>query len=263
MPDLDWNSSLWGGAYGWEEQGEEWSAAWGGSEAQWFGCLYPRLHRFLPARRVLEIAPGYGRWTKYLLAASDALVGIDLSEKCVQACRIRFPEKARFYANDGLSLDAVAGRQFEFVFSFDSLVHAERNVLESYVPQIVRVLAPGGVAFLHHSSFMTSGSPENRHDRATSVSAEWVAELVSASGGQMLHQEVVNWGSEYLTDCFTIFTSTGAEPQPWQGQVLNPDFMKEAALIARHQSPYTSLRPQVAAPPENKRGLRRLWRRNG
>jgi hypothetical protein len=27
---------------------------WGGSEPQWFGSLYPRLHRFLPARAILE-----------------------------------------------------------------------------------------------------------------------------------------------------------------------------------------------------------------
>ena len=69
MPELDWNKAVFDGNYDWRQGGEEWSAPWGGSEAQWFGSLYPRLHRLLPAGRILEIAPGFGRWTKFLIPA--------------------------------------------------------------------------------------------------------------------------------------------------------------------------------------------------
>ena len=43
MPDLQWNIAAWDGSYDWSTGGEEWSQVWGGSEAQWFGSLYPRL----------------------------------------------------------------------------------------------------------------------------------------------------------------------------------------------------------------------------
>ena len=59
MPDLNWNKTVWGSTYGWQAGGEEWSETWGSSEAQWFGSIFPRLHRFLPARQILEIAPGW------------------------------------------------------------------------------------------------------------------------------------------------------------------------------------------------------------
>lgn len=51
-----------------------------GSEAQWFGCLYPRLHRLLLTGRILEIALGFGRRTNFLISACSNYIGFDLSE---------------------------------------------------------------------------------------------------------------------------------------------------------------------------------------
>ena len=153
MPPVDWNRFEWGQRYSWPDSGEEWSRAWGGSEAQWFGAIYPRLHRHLPAHGILEIAPGYGRWTKFLIPACSSYLGIDLSANCIDACRKRFKDAthAAFFENDGLSLSRALDGSFDFVFSFDSLVHVEIDVLESYIPQLVKKLTPNGVGFLHHS----------------------------------------------------------------------------------------------------------------
>ena len=52
--------------YDWKDEGEEWSAPWGTSSAQWFGAILPRIRDCLPAETILEIAPGFGRWTHYL-----------------------------------------------------------------------------------------------------------------------------------------------------------------------------------------------------
>jgi hypothetical protein len=68
MPTVDENYSAWNERYRWSDQGEEWSQSWGGSEAQWFWAIHPRIHRFLPCEQILEIAPGFGRWTHYLLS---------------------------------------------------------------------------------------------------------------------------------------------------------------------------------------------------
>src|SRR5271165_1411052 len=90
MPDVAWNGKMWGQDYKWPDAGEIWSIAWGGSDAQWYGSLYPRLHCLLPTRRILEIAPGYGRWTKFLLNSCNDYLGIDLAEACITECRARF-----------------------------------------------------------------------------------------------------------------------------------------------------------------------------
>jgi hypothetical protein len=54
----------------------QWNIVWGGSEAQRFGSLYPRLHRRLPTRSILQIAPGYGRWAKFLIGVCRSYVGV-------------------------------------------------------------------------------------------------------------------------------------------------------------------------------------------
>ena len=88
MPDLNWNKVVWDTTYGWHDGGEEWSTAWGGSEAQWYGSIFPRLHRFFPPRRILEIAPGFGRWTKFLIPVCDEFVGIEWKSGGGAACRL-------------------------------------------------------------------------------------------------------------------------------------------------------------------------------
>ena len=245
MPEISWNSVYFDGEYDWSSGGEEWSQHWGGSEAQWFGSLYPRLHRLLPTERILEIAPGFGRWTRFLLPVCKSYVGIDISGGCIAACQDRFKDNksARFYQNDGLSLDMADGT-FDLIFSFDSLVHAEDNVIAAYIPQIMRKLrAPTGVAFVHHSNI--AGLPvgtEIKHARAASVSAGLVADLVAYHGGKIIVQECVNWDATSLdlTDCFSLF---GREDHPNSTvavQLKNPRYMDEAVIIREAQSPYSS-----------------------
>jgi SAM-dependent methyltransferase len=236
MPQIHWNHSVWDGSYSWTSAGEEWSEAWGGSTAQWFGCLYPRIRKYLPAKRILEIAPGFGRWTQFLIPGCDEFKGIDLSSKCVEACKIRFPlHRDNFHQNDGLDLGAAAG-EYDFIFSFDSLVHADLDVFESYIPQILAKLTGDGVAFIHHSNFPASGSPRNIHIRSQNVDSEVVAGLIGKFGGSIVVQERINWvGSPELVDCLTTFSRQSVQPPV---RFDNPHFMTEARIIRDFHSRY-------------------------
>ena len=157
MPSVEENVGIWDGDYEWHDEGEEWSREWGNSTAQWYGCVYPRIQRFLPAGRILELAPGYGRWVDFLLPHCDSYIGVDLSTRCIDACNQRFAgiDKATFATNDGVTLAMVADSSVDFVFCFDSFVHVEDETLASYLKELDRVLAPDGVAFIHHSNMGT------------------------------------------------------------------------------------------------------------
>ena len=242
MPNLEWNRSTWDRDYCWTSGGEEWSQAWGGSEAQWFGALYPRLHRALPARGIFEIAPGFGRWTKFLLPLCDHYIGVDLSATCVQACRETFAtaKHAQFLQNDGISLSEMPDTSFDLVFCFDSLVHAELDVLTQYIPQILQKLTRPGTAFLHHSNFRSVGEDQpNPHCRGISVSAANVADIVTRNGGSILVQEIVNWGGTALHDCFTLFGRADEHADVAPVRLENPRFMDEAFIIKSVQSHYS------------------------
>lgn len=154
MPSVDANLKAWDRLYGWEQEGDEWSSAWGGATAQWYGSILPRIRRFLPADSILEIAPGHGRWTHFLREHARQLSAVDLSASCIEFCRKRFDgdTRIRYFVNDGLSLEMIDAASVDFAFSFDSLVHVEEDVIRSYLVHLARVLKPDGAAFLHHSN---------------------------------------------------------------------------------------------------------------
>jgi Methyltransferase domain len=244
MPDVDWNAATFAGTFDWTQSGgEEWSEPWGGSEPQWFGSLFPRLHRFLPANAILEIAPGFGRWTRFLLPTCGSYVGVDLSAECVAGCRSRFQDAkhARFVQNDGMSLRGVTDDYFDLIFSFDSLVHVEKDVIESYIPQILRKLTLNGVAFLHHSNLAAlPPEAEKAGARGHSVSGDIVADIVKQAGGKVLVKERINWGAPHLglLDCLTLLAR---QEYPYAAPPIETDnmrFMVEAQIIRETQAAY-------------------------
>ncbi len=186
MPSIVDNLNYWNEVYDWPRQGDEWSAPWGGSETLWRSELLPRIREFLPARTILEIAPGYGRCTQFLKDNCERLILVDLSPKCIEACRRRFASDSHitYHVNDGKSLEMVPERSVDFTFSFDSLVHAEADVLEDYTKQLAAKLTPHGVGFFHHSNMgaypiscaIASRVPERFGD------ARWEARLLKLCG---------------------------------------------------------------------------------
>lgn len=104
---------------------------------------------------VLEIGPGAGRWTEYLLEESGHLIGVDISEQCVIECRRRFAShpNASFVVGNGADLRSVATGSVDRIWSFDVFVHVNREDFASYLAEFARVLKPGGIGVLHHGAF--------------------------------------------------------------------------------------------------------------
>src|SRR3954466_7997689 len=119
MGDVKKNLAIWSAHWDWSQQGDEWSAWWGGTPSLWYGALLPRIHSFLPTGTILEIAPGYGRWTQYLKDLCDELVIVDLTDGCIEHCRRRFADShnIEYHVNDGRSLEMVEDGSVDFVFS--------------------------------------------------------------------------------------------------------------------------------------------------
>lgn len=259
MPEVDENLTMWSTDWEWSQRGDEWSSWWGGTPALWHGALLPRIHPWVPTGTILEIAPGFGRWTDYLKdLATDRVIAVDLTERCIDHCRERFAHapNVELHVNDGRSLPMVPDASVDFAFSFDSLVHAESDVLGAYMAELARVLKPDGVGFVHHSNI----AAYPRHTRlarrvrgrlhgplvrrgllinmpawrAESVTADSVAAQCSAAGLACIGQEKVNWEfGRHLIDAFTLVTPAGSRWERPRQVVENPRFTDEAARIAR------------------------------
>ncbi len=156
-----------------------------------------------------------------------------------------------YHVNDGSSLAMIDDASVDLAFSFDSLVHAEVDVIESYLAQLRQKLTADGIAFLHHSNFAAllesanasapeSGQVENRHWRAESVSGEIVSSIAARESMSVVSQERINWGGNALSDCITVLTPTSSRWERPQRDVDNPHFMVEAIVIATWAPLYTN-----------------------
>ena len=225
------------GRYDWSRRGDEWSERWGGSENLWRATVLPRIAAFLPASHALEIAPGAGRMTAFLAPLCRRLTLIELTPECLEICRRRFAELEHvdYLPCDGKSLRGVATGSVDFVFSFDSLVHADRAAVGGYLSEIARVLTSAGAAFLHHSNLgelvppgFDELSPENVNWRDASVSCAWLADEAGRCGLRAIVQEKLAWGESRLTDAFSLVVAAGGARDRRPRVVDNVDFMREA-----------------------------------
>lgn len=253
MPTVEQNIEEWGSRYDWSRHGDDWSQPFGGTEQLWWGIVHPRILAFLPAERILEIAPGHGRMTQFLLRSCTQLSAVDLNASCVAACRERFAgvDHLDLYVNDGRSLEMIGDGSIDFAFSFDSLVHVDLDVMEAYLQELGRTLAPDGIGFIHHSNAGSFLRPIrklterleapalgdrisrrlNRNWRSSEVSAEGVATLAAAAGLRCVVQESVNWLARLPTDCFSTLTRPGSRWDRRPRTVRNLGFMREAGLV--------------------------------
>ena len=250
MANVTSNERVWG-EYDWSRRGDEWSRFWGGPDYHWWGMVYPRLREFLPAGTILEIAPGYGRWTHYLVHLCERLVGVDVAANCVEACRERFAgvPHASFHKNDGLTLDMFGDGEADFAVSIDSLVHCDGDIVQSYVRELARKLSPDGVAFLHHSNleqYLDHATGElpfpNSGWRGKNMSARLFVEYCDEAGLVCIGQELVRWRAEedWFRDCFSMLTRPGSRFEREHQVLENEDYMAQAtgmAKVARFYGP--------------------------
>jgi ubiquinone/menaquinone biosynthesis C-methylase UbiE len=259
MPTIEENKSFWNGTCDWSKAGEEWSRGWGTSFMQWYGTILPRIRAFLPVQTILEIAPGFGRWTQFLKDFCSNLIVVDLSKKCIKACQERFAgcSHITYFVNDGKSLDMIPDNTIDFVFSFDSLVHVEDATVSAYISQLPRKLRQNGVAFIHHSNLggyskyikiqlIISRTPKLRgilirlgilddvtqQWRAPSMTAKKMQLYADENGLQCIGQELITWNTKHvLIDCMSTIVKKESIWFRNNKVFKNVFFMKEAKNI--------------------------------
>jgi len=158
MPSIEENK-FWDKEYNWSEHGDEWSdqasfcripyGEWKKSIVDFF--IYPNIKE---GATVLEIAPGHGRWTKYILEKAGRVILSELNPGCIDYCKKIFSNfnNVEYFVNDGKSLSFVKSESADFIWSYDSFVHMERDVIEAYFEEFSRVLKKGGFAIIHHAN---------------------------------------------------------------------------------------------------------------
>ncbi|MDT7603723.1 MAG: hypothetical protein QOF61_1720 [Acidobacteriota bacterium] len=106
--------------------------------------LLERLTPSIKDKKILDIAVGGGRTTKYLLPISRDYTGIDYTPEFVEVARRKFPG-VEILCRDARDLSSFADETFDFVmFSFNSLDYVPHADRLRALCEIHRVLKPGG-----------------------------------------------------------------------------------------------------------------------
>ena len=155
----DWNRFGKRNAYGAILTGEagalpQWKVdaffATGRDDAERFLANLNRLAPGTSRRRVLDFGCGVGRVTRALSEYFDQVTGADVAMSMVQRARDlnRDHPNCRFIVTPEAHLNTIDTASFDVIYSRLVLQHIPPAYLVGYLPELVRVLAPGGVMML-------------------------------------------------------------------------------------------------------------------
>lgn len=200
---------LWNNDYMWDNDGHEWSKVFGNTENLWNKEIFDDIKEFR-GKKILEIAPGYGRMTQFLSILASELLVVDLNENCIRKTKEKLGHHVlAYFVNDGNNLPKIRNNSQDLVFSFDSFVHMHANVTYDYLKEISRVLKPGGKGFIHHSHIYGGSeySIQNTAGRAN-MNPNLFRDMVQKNNMEVITQRPIffepknGWNGE---DTITIF----------------------------------------------------------
>jgi len=178
-------------------------------ERQWNNLIWPLLKKIEDFSCILDLAAGHGRNSVMLRRLTAELIIVDINQECIDACKERFgnDDHIRYICNDGVTLAGVANESVSLIYSFDSIVHFDSEVVRLYMPEFYRVLKPGGYGFCHHSNFTGNAGGainDNPHWR-NYMSKELFAYYCTEVGFQIVQSKTIDWGGYSNLDCLTLF----------------------------------------------------------
>jgi SAM-dependent methyltransferase len=178
----------------WTNGGHEWSGPFGTTEKLWNEHIFETIKPFR-GKRILEIAPGFGRITQFLSILAGELVVVDLNPTCIEATKSKLGNHVSgYFVNDGKSLSDIKDNSQDLVFSYDSFVHMHANVTEEYIKEASRVLVSGGCGFIHHSWFSggMDTSFSNIAGRAN-MTPELFKQMIESNGMEIISQTPIHF----------------------------------------------------------------------
>lgn len=174
--------------YDWSQAGDEWNPDDAWKDGFVAHVLIPQIPS---GARALEIGPGGGRWTEYLIQRCSHVTAVDLSDNCIALCKQRFKdaENLELHVNDGKDLSFLPAGSFDRIWSFDVFVHILKRDVADYVRQFAELLAPGGRAIIHHARY-GENAPKETRDFAwrSDMTAEAMCEFAAQNGLNVVTQ---------------------------------------------------------------------------
>lgn len=168
MPDLEWNKQKWTShakEHIAKKEFDTYGYHWGDPEK--LSGLNKIKKKFInpyinESQAALEIGPGGGRWTQYLLDFKIVYC-VDINDIMFELLREKFDNKnIKFIKNDGTNFPEVPNNSIEYVFSFGTFVHLEPLFILEYLKNLKPKLAPNANVVIQYSDKNKKVAKENK-----------------------------------------------------------------------------------------------------
>jgi phospholipid N-methyltransferase len=104
-----------------------------------------------PNSTVLEIGPGGGRWTRYMLDV-NRVYAVDYHQELLDELKSNFSaSNIAFIKNNGDDFPNIQNESIDFLFSFGTFVHLDTDIINRYLGNMKRLLKPSSNAVIQYS----------------------------------------------------------------------------------------------------------------
>lgn len=145
----------------------------------------------------LEIGPGGGRWTQYLLGFGELYV-VDYYAELLSELKQNFNRPSmKFIKNSGDDFPGVPDQSIDYLFCFGTFVHLEIDVIGRYLVNIHRILKPGGNVIIQYSDMTKIMAREN--EGFSCNTPEQMRQLVIDKGFRIVEEDLTTlWHSSIV-----------------------------------------------------------------
>jgi len=165
--------------------------------------IYVKNHFLIPyvtpRTTVLEIGPGGGRWTRYLLAAR-MVYAVDYHQELLDELELNFrADNLISIKNNGTDLPGVPAESIDFVFSFGVFVHLDVHLIDAYLRSFKSVLKAGGNIVLQYAdktkpmAKLNNGFAENAPEQMRKLILSHGYRIEEEDTGTMWHSSIVRF----------------------------------------------------------------------
>jgi hypothetical protein len=163
---------------------------------------YVRDHFLLPYvtrdTTLIEIGPGGGRWTRYLLSARK-VYAVDYHQELLDELRKNFPktDHMAYIKNGGDDFPGVPAGSVDFVFSFGAFVHLDVEIIDRYLQNLRPLLASHANVVIQYSD--QTKPMARRNPGFAENDPEKMRKLVTSRGYAILEEDVQTlWHSSII-----------------------------------------------------------------
>jgi len=164
---------------------------WGDPDKDWALKLVREqfLKPFIdPSQRALEIGPGGGRWTRYLLSFREVVV-VDKHRELLDELQSKFHLPHLIpVLNNGTDFPGVEPDSVDFVFSFGVFVHLDPWIIEAYLKALRTIVRPSANVVIQYSDMRKKGA--RKQSGFSDNDPERMRKMVDTAGFTILEENV-------------------------------------------------------------------------